>query len=260
MVVTNVGSAAQPVMRVRNRFYLAMALAMSAVVLVGFGPSFYVNAYFGDAFGSPPVTSLSTIIVLHGLVFSAWMVLLVVQAGFVARAKLKWHRRLGALGGVLAAAMVVLGVTTQIESVRRDLATVAFEELPPFVRGAIFGGFASMLLFAALMGAAIYWRQRPETHKRLILLATITVLGAATARVARILGAAVPGLGSFPFLGLVLTDLFLVALAVNDVRTRKRLHPATVGGGLALLAMQALSNSAVPHGAAVRQLVQALAG
>lgn len=251
---------AHRVARVRSRFYLAMAVAMSAVVFVGFGPSFYANAYFGEALGLPAVEALPAIIVIHGVVFSAWMVMLVAQAALVARARIRWHRRWGALGSVLATAMVVLGIATQVVSARRDLATIAFADLPPFVRGVIVGGFASMLLFAVLIGAAIHWRHRPETHKRLILLATITVLGAATARVARTLTAAVPALGSFPFLGLVLTDSFLVALVANDILTRQRVHPATLWGGLALLAMQALSNSAVVHTAAVAQLVQAIAG
>ena len=36
------------------------------------------------------------------------------------------------------------------------------------------------------------------------------------------------------------TDLFLAALAAYDLRTRGRLHPATVWGGLLLIASQAL--------------------
>jgi hypothetical protein len=162
------------------------------------------------------------------------------------------------MGGALALAMVAFGAGVQIASMRRS--TIPFEELPPFVRGGILAGFVSLFIFAGLIGAAMYWRSRPETHKRLILLGTIAVLGAAAVRVARFLGAAVPALGSVPFLDALLTDLFLVALAAHDVRTRQRLHPATLWGGLAIVAMQVISNSAVPHTAIVRELMQPLLG
>jgi hypothetical protein len=53
-------------------------------VLVGFGPSFYFNGYLGERLGSPPLRSLSAMIVVHGFVFSAWMIVLIAQARFVA--------------------------------------------------------------------------------------------------------------------------------------------------------------------------------
>jgi len=260
MAVIEATNDPRPVVRVRGSFYVGMAIAMSAVVFLGFGPSFYMNAYVGEALGLPSAATLSPIIVIHGIAFSAWMIVLVVQTSLIATARHRWHRRLGIAGGLLAAAMLALGLAAQTASMRRDLASVPFEQLPPFVRGAMFSGLVSLPLFAALIGAAIYWRNRPETHKRLVLLATITLLGAATVRLARTIGFVAPALGSFPFLALVLTDAFLVALVVNDVRTRGRLHPATLWGSLAIVAMQVISNSALPHTAIVGQLMQSIAG
>jgi hypothetical protein len=113
-----------------------------------------------------------------------------------------------------------------------------------------------MIAFAALAGAALAWRRRPETHKRLIVIATIALLGAATSRIARIVVIAMPGVGPLPFLGLVLTDLFLVALLAHDWRVAKRPHAATLCGGLVIVGMQAVNSSPLPHHPAVLQLVR----
>jgi hypothetical protein len=76
-------------------------------------------------------------------------------------------------------------------------------------------------------------RRDPQSHKRLMLLATINLLTAAIARWPGVLQA-----GPLAFFGL--TDLFIVALAVWDFRTRGRLHPVTLWGGLALIVSQPL--------------------
>jgi hypothetical protein len=227
----------------RSKFYFGMAVAMAVVVLMGFGPSFYLNAYLAQSLGLPPLEALSPIIVVHGIAFTIWMIVLMVQTGLVARSQVRWHRRLGVAGAVLAASIVVLGIAVQVASVRRDLSAAAIQNLPPFLFSVFFGGFVIMTAFAGLASAAIYWRRRPDIHKRLILIATIALISAATARIARILGMAIPPLGAFSFLGLVLMDLFLVALLVHDWRTTKRVHPATLYGALTILAMQVLSNS-----------------
>ena len=133
---------------------------------------------------------------MHGLVFTTWMILLMVQTGLVAGGQVRWHRQLGIAGAVLAAAVVVFGTAVQLASMQRDLGAL---ESVPFVRIVVFGGFTSVIAFAGLAGAAIGWRRRPEIHKRVILIATIALLGAATARIGRIIGIAVPALGPLPF-------------------------------------------------------------
>lgn len=248
---------ARPLARSRSAFYFGMAIAMSVTVFIGFGPSFYVNAYFAETLGQPPVQALSSIIIMHGLVFTTWMILLMVQTGLVAGGRVRWHRRLGIAGAVLAAAVIAFGTAVQVASMQRDLGAL---ESVPFLRVVVFGGFTSLLAFAGLAGAAIGWRRRPEIHKRLILIATIALLGAAAARIGGIVGFALPALGPLPFFGLVLTDLFLVALLVYDWRTVRRPHPATLYGSLVILAMQALNNSSLPHNPGVLQLMRWLAG
>ena len=89
-----------------------------------------------------------------------------------------------------------------------------------------------MLVFPLFVAAAMWNRHRPETHKRLMLLATLSLLAAAVARLPTALAAA----GPLFYFGVV--DLLILAGVVYDLVTRRKVHPVYVWGGLALLASQ----------------------
>jgi len=91
-----------------------------------------------------------------------------------------------------------------------------------------------MVVFAILVSAAIYFRHRLEAHKRLMTLAMIALLAAPIARM-RFLPLP-PGPPTF----FGLSDLFIVALLVHDLTTRRKVHPATIWGGLLVVASQPL--------------------
>ena len=83
-----------PKERVGNerRFHVAIAGALLFTALAGFAPT-----YFLKAVTHAPALSLLTHV--HGAVFTAWLVLLLVQSGLVAGRRVAWHRRLGVFGG-----------------------------------------------------------------------------------------------------------------------------------------------------------------
>ena len=92
---------------------------------------------------------------------------------------------------------------------------------------------ATVIVFPALIGAALAWRRQPEVHKRLMLIGTLELVPAGVARW--------PGLataGPLAYFGI--TDLVLVAVVLFDLATRGRPHPATIWGGLFLVASQVL--------------------
>ncbi len=91
-----------------------------------------------------------------------------------------------------------------------------------------------MLVFAILVGAGFYFRRQPDVHKRLMLLATISILATAIAR----LPFAFLQAGPPAFFGV--TDLFIAACFIYDLITRGRVHRATVLGGLVIVASQPL--------------------
>jgi uncharacterized membrane protein YozB (DUF420 family) len=206
-----------------HRFYVGMALAMLATVLVGFARSFFLRPLFPE-WHSPS----EAIFYVHGTAFTAWIVLLVAQTSMIAGGRTDLHRRIGPFGVALAGAMVVLGTFGALIAARR---ATGFTDVPipplQFLAVPIF----DMVLFAPLVGLAAAMRRNAETHKRLMLLATITLMAAAIARWPGVLSA-----GPIAFFGL--TDLFIIALGVWDFRTRGRLHPVTLWGGLAIIVSQ----------------------
>lgn len=208
-----------------RRFYLGMALAMLATVFVGFARSFFLRPLF------PEWQSASeTIFYVHGTAFVAWIVLLVAQTSMVAASRTDLHRRIGPYGIALAVAMIVLGTWGALVAARRP---TGFTGVPipglQFLAIPIF----DIVLFATFVVLAAAMRRNAETHKRLMLLATINLVTAAIARWPGVLAA-----GPIAFFGL--TDLFIVAIGVWDFRTRGRLHPVTLWGGLAIIVSQPL--------------------
>src|SRR3569832_67650 len=104
-------------------FYTALIAFATLVVFVGFAPTFYLRGYFQ----APP---LQTLWVLHGVAFSAWMVLILTQSLLVRSGQVQLHRRLGIAGAVLALAMLILGV--QIARVAAAQGTIGLRaHLPP---------------------------------------------------------------------------------------------------------------------------------
>ena len=202
-----------------RKFYMGMSVAMAATVFAGFSPTYFLKGYFG----SEP---LSPLIHTHGLVFTSWIALLFTQTVLIANRRADIHRKLGVLGAALAVVMVPLGVAAAIASIRANhtppgLDPRSFLVLPLF----------DMLVFAILVGVGISLRARSETHKRLMLLATIAMLDAAVARL--------PGvfpLGPLAIFGI--QDLFLAACLVYDFTSRRRIHPAYIWGGLLVFLMQ----------------------
>jgi hypothetical protein len=209
-----------------HTFFTAMSVAILGGVCFGFLRTFFLRRWF------PEVHSASEpFFALHGLVFLGWYILLVVQSALVAQRRVALHRRLGVLGSVIATTMVILGLTATIIAARRPEGFINIP-VPPLQFMAI--PFVDMLLFPALIGTAFALRRDPQSHKRLMLIGSISLLAAAIARwPVGVLEAGPPA-----FFGL--TDLFLVPLVVWDLVTRRRLHPATLWGALALVVSQPL--------------------
>ena len=209
--------------RREHLFYLGMAMAVVGTVFAGFAPTYYLRPLFG-------ATPLMPLLHLHGLVFTSWMVVLLTQTTLVAANRTDVHRRLGIAGAVIAVLMVVVGTITAIIRAKQGAAPPVGPS--PLVFLAI--PLGDMLVFSSLVGAGFYFRRRPDVHKRLMLLATISILSAAIARLPfGILKAGPPA-----FFGL--TDLFIVACILYDLIAGRRIHRATALGGLLIVASQPL--------------------
>ena len=204
-------------------FYIGMSIALVITVFAGFAPTYYLLPYFNTA-------PLMPLLHLHGFVFTSWLVLFVTQTTLVAAHRTDIHRRLGVAGGVIAVLMVLLGITTAL--VRAKQGATPLPGISPL--SFLVVPLGDMFVFPILVGAGFYFRRRPDVHKRLMLLATISILAAAIAR----LPFAIMRAGPPAFFGL--TDVFVVACVLYDLVTLRRIHRATALAGLFIVASQPL--------------------
>lgn len=203
-----------------RRFYTWAAVVATIVVFAGFAQTFYLKGMF-----STPV--LSELLLVHGIVMTLWFTLFIVQIRLVAAGRTDLHRRLGVVGAMLVVLILVVGAATAIDAARRgaspapDVSPLMFMVIP----------LVDVAIFAILVGVALWNRRRSDIHKRLMLLATVSILAPGFARIP--LDFIKQG-GLPVIIGLTLLSV-IICVAVDAVRNR-RLHPAFGWGGALVVA------------------------
>ena len=215
-------SAPNPALLVRlrdRRFYLLISIFTAALVFAGFARTFFLNSFFARL-------HLPPLFVVHGVVFSSWLVILVTQSGLVSAKKIRIHKTLGYASIAIVVAMFALGWIMSVQAAQRGFTPPGGPPPLAFLAFQLFGLFA----FVALIAAAYLFRNRPETHKRLMVGATILLLTPAVARIFLIYttNSVLPKTLGVQFV------LFLACMAY-DLYTRKRVHIAWVWSTAAFL-------------------------
>jgi MFS superfamily sulfate permease-like transporter len=155
-------------LRTDNIFFPAMALLILGVVVVGFAQSYFLAGMFRAKLPN-------TLVHIHGALFVSWIFFLVIQTSLVAIGRVKWHMTLGIFGVILPPLMVVFGVLTLFDSIRRN-----GTGLPPELL--LVGDLENLALFVALTAWALLVRRNAASHKRLMILGTMAILGPAIDR------------------------------------------------------------------------------
>jgi hypothetical protein len=230
-----VATTITPVRTSTGYFYVWMAGLCALIAFGGFAATYWLQLAAGTFVGPP-------ILHVHGLIFSAWPLLLLSQTVRAANGRMEHHRAWGVFGVALATAMVILGLTVAIQGLTGRLAAGEGDAARAFMILPL----GAIGIFAGLFIAAVLNVKRPEWHKRLILGATCGVLLAAMGRVGFLIATHGGGPGMRPGLSPppppiaatldgVLMGLVLVVGVVHDWRTRGRPHPAYLVGIGALL-------------------------
>jgi hypothetical protein len=201
-------------------FYTWGAIAAVLVVLAGFTRTFYLNPYLAKF----PLTWLTG---LHGAIMTTWFATFAVQVRLVASGRTRVHRKVGVFGAIVALLVLIVATTTAIVGAKLGHAPPGAP--PPLVFLVV--PLGDMVVFAGLVGSALLYRRRPETHKRLMLLATLGILTAAVARIP-IDSLRHAGLPAF----FAVTDVLVIAFVAFDTIRNRRLHPA-FGWGLAFIVL-----------------------
>jgi hypothetical protein len=149
-----------------------------------------------------------------------------------ARGLIGRHRAWGLFGISLATAMVFVGFAVANDVLATRLAAGYGDAARAFHIASI----SMITLFGGFVFVAILFVSRPEIHKRLMLLATVSMLAPAIARVLFALSVGIgpglrPGLGpprtvESVLMPALIADALIVAGVIYDMRTRGRPHPA----------------------------------
>lgn len=226
---------------VKNRFYLILSLAMAAVIVGGFSTT------VPDDFLAP--RGLPLLLHVHGAVFTCWVLLFVAQPAFIANGSAALHRKLGGVGAGLALAMVVMGLAATLFAIR-------FHRVPSFFPKGVFLVMNSVgiLVFGGLVAAGVSMRRQSEWHKRLMVCATISILGPGLGRLLPM-----PSFGAVaPLVLFGVQDLFALSGPVADLIVRRRVHPAYFWGVAAIVFSQVVIGPLAfsPPAQAVLRLIQ----
>jgi hypothetical protein len=212
-----------------------MALLILATVFTGFARTYFLAGVF-----RAPLPNL--LIHIHGAVFSSWILLLIVQIALVSAGRVDIHRRLGLAGFGLACLMVILGVLAASNALVRGFAPPSSGFDPRTFYAIPMGG---MVMFSTLVFFAFRARFNPAAHKRLILIATITLTDAATGRPPFAV------ITNRPFVDMIFIYFFLLLIVAYDLWSTRRVHRATIWAGAFVvvvgLVRVPIGNTAVWH-------------
>lgn len=168
----------QPAFKAVRVFYPLTCVILFALAIIGFGRFFvHGQAYPGREIAPP----IKTLVIVHGIAMTLWMLILVVQPALIFRRKHRLHMAVGKFGAAIAAVIVVLGLMVGVRS-----AIVAPSE-------AIIWGFSpkqfmavpllSVLIFGAFIALGVYFRRKPAIHRNMMLLGTLSIMAAPISRI-----------------------------------------------------------------------------
>ena len=187
-------------------FYFAMSLLITAIVIYGFSHTINQNLFHPDL-------PRPWILWVHGALFSGWLLFFILQSALIRTRNVRVHRNLGWFGAAMGAAIAVVGISTSIIMARYEIRYHHANEAAAF----LIVPFLDVTCFAIAFALAIYWRRKPEYHRRLMLVATCLLTSAA--------------FGRFPnhafsdhwfYAGV---DLLIVIAIVRDLIVSRRVHP-----------------------------------
>lgn len=171
------GGAQRPAAKSKTTYFWLCASCLG-IALIGFLPTYWIGMARGG-FHAPAIVHI------HAALLYGWLIFLTFQSWLVAQGRVLSHREWGLAGIALGTLVVVSGLLIAASAGARAIAA-GFE---PAARDFLFVPLVGIILFAGLFIAAILNIKKPETHKRLMLAATVSMLGAPVARWVLVLAA-----------------------------------------------------------------------
>lgn len=209
--------------------YVFMAVMLIAVVLIGFIPDSMQKIAAVEAGQRPPFPIAMHV---HAVLMGSWMLLLLAQTSLMATGRKAGHMQFGVLGMVLAPALVIAGVVLVPINIQAFMAFTADApvEMQPEIQGRLrfitdiaAVQFRVGICFLILVTVALMARKRDAgLHKRLMILATIVPMPAATDRM-QFLYNTMP---DSPITAELWPLLCIVPMLFWDLYRQRGIHPA----------------------------------
>jgi uncharacterized membrane protein YozB (DUF420 family) len=201
-----------------SKRYLNSIIAGLVILLAfaGFAQSYYLKSLFGG-------DALSLLLHMHGLVMTLWILLFMLQVRLIATRKHVLHRRAGKWGVGLGCLVMVIGIATAIDSAKRAQVT-------PGGLSFLATSLGELLVFVALLAFGFIYRRQRDSHSRFMLLANLSILAPAIARIP--LDVIEHGGLNLVF---ILKGFCVFAYVLYDLASTRRLHPVTAWASLLII-------------------------
>ena len=220
-------AAAKSRRRAGRWFYVSVTLLIILLNVVSFAPSII------DGSTRTVSLPLNFLDLAHTLVSVAWLLVFLSQVVLIATGRPAAHRRLGILGVLLSAVFIVVTWFTLVEGARRgfDLSGDLIPRGTSVDPGTFLAPASALVPIGVLIGVAVWYRQRPAVHKRLMMLAILTSTGAP---IAHLVGHW-PVLQPYPVINPISNMLILALLPIHDLVSERRIHPASLWGAVGVM-------------------------
>lgn len=200
-------------------FYSSLSLLAAIIVAAGFWKTYWGLLIDGTL-------DKSWVVDLHAAVFVGWIILFITQATLIFRGRTDVHRKVGKFGIFYGFVIIGMGLFVALHQLAVSVAAGKVAEAQAFLLIPL----VDMIIFPIFFGAAIYYRRKPELHRRLMLVATTELLTAAVARLD--LDAYVHA--HWSVFVIWLAPIYLAM--IYDYLTKKIIHPVYVLGMIVLSA------------------------
>jgi len=157
-------------------FYSGAALVILVLTVIGFWPFYARGLAFGDRTISPGILPLVRV---HAAAMSAWVILFLAQSLLIRTRNHRLHMKLGWSALVIASTIGITGALIAVRSVKAD---PDFQFWGMEYRQFLLVMLAEVGLYTSFVMAGLWFRKRPETHRSMMLLASLSILGGATVR------------------------------------------------------------------------------
>lgn len=204
----------------KNPYFFVSTIIMIIVVFIGFTPSFIFRPVFKES-------QLPTSIIIHGIFNILWFVVLLYQSWNIYKGRILNHKKIGLIGFSLAAIIIIMNfyliymVTQKYHEGEYSLQLAA---------GLSLGNFVGYVMNSIIIILAFFLKHKPEYHKRLIFLFSLSLVSFASDRIGRmIINTDDVGLNGI-LMGYAVHVLFIIALIIYDIKTRKKPHFISILG------------------------------